>query len=134
MISNQEYYYCHCLFLLFLRYKGSLEKSLLIIDQYFTAIEYQFTRNKNAIKTFSAFLVFREPYFVNLVKVNLLKKHLFLQQLNHNMTKDCSLNMKIESSDHVVNKNCSECEKKKKNNLCTQHGLSLQFSCTELII
>ena len=68
MISNQEYYYCHCLFLLFLRYRGNLEKSLLIIDQYFTAIEYQFTRNENAIKTFSAFLVFREPYFVNVLE------------------------------------------------------------------
>ena len=106
MISNQEYYYCHCLFLLFLRYKGSLEKSLLIIDQYFTAIEYQFTRNKNAIKTFSAFLVFREPYFVNLVKVNLLKKHLFLQQLNHNMTKDCSLNYQFLHENYKLRTSC----------------------------
>ena len=30
------------------------------------------------------------------------------------------------------NVNCSECQNK--NNLCTQHVLSLQFSCTELVI
>ena len=45
---------------------------------------------------------------------------LFLIQLTHNMTKDCSLNykfstyMKIASSEHVVYINCFECQKKKK--------------------
>ena len=43
------------------------------------------------------------------VQVNLFQKHLFLHQLTHNMTKDCSLNyeftqyMKIVSSEHVEN-------------------------------
>ena len=40
--------------------------------------------------------------------------------------------MNIESSELVEWINCSECQSK--NNLCTQHVLSLQFSCTELAI
>ena len=40
--------------------------------------------------------------------------------------------MNIESSELVECINCSECQSK--NNLCTQHVLSLQFSCTELAI
>ena len=40
--------------------------------------------------------------------------------------------MNIESSELVEWINCSECQSK--NNLCTQHVLSLQFSCTELVI
>ena len=44
------------------------------------------------------------------VQVNLFQKHLFLHQLTHNMTKDCSLNykfsrvqcIKIASSVYVV--------------------------------
>ena len=42
--------------------------------------------------------------------------------------------MKIPSSEHVVYTNCSECQKKTKINLCTQYILSMQFSCTELVI
>ena len=43
--------------------------------------------------------------------------------------------MKISRSEHVVYINCSECQNKnKKTNLCTQHVLSLQFSCTEHVI
>ena len=42
--------------------------------------------------------------------------------------------MKIVSSEHVVNINYSECQNKNKNNLCTQHVVSLLFSCTALII
>ena len=42
--------------------------------------------------------------------------------------------MKIPSSKHVVYINCSECQNKNKNNLCTQYVLSLEFSCTELVI
>ena len=49
------------------------------------------------------------------VQVNLFQKHLFLHQLTHNMTKDCSLiyqfskYMKTTSSEHVVYINCFEC-------------------------
>ena len=35
-------------------------------------------------------------------------------------------------AEHVVYINCSECQNK--NNLFIQHVLSLQFSCTELVI
>ena len=31
------------------------------------------------------------------VQVNLFQKHLFLQQLTHNMTKECSLNYKVST-------------------------------------
>ena len=73
------------------------------------------------------------------VQVNLFQKHFFLHQLTNNMTKDCSLNCKFNTfklqaqntlrtySEHVVYINCSECQNK--NNLCTQHVLSLEFSC-----
>ena len=37
--------------------------------------------------------------------------------------------MKTISLEHVVHINCSGCQ----NKLCTQHVLSLQFSCTELV-
>ena len=43
--------------------------------------------------------------------------------------------MKSTSSEHLVYINCSECQNKnRKNNLCTQHVLSLYFPCTELVI
>ena len=32
---------------------------------------------------------FLEKYFESILQVNLCQKHLFLQQLTHNMTKDC---------------------------------------------
>ena len=69
------------------------------------------------------------------IQVNLFQKHLFLHQLTHNMTIDCSLivqYMKIARSEHVVSTDffCFDIQ----NNLCTQHVLSLQFSCTELVI
>ena len=37
--------------------------------------------------------------------------------------------MKTTSSEHVLYINCFECKKK----ICTQHVLSLLFSCTELV-
>ena len=43
--------------------------------------------------------------------------------------------MKTTSPEHVWYINCSELSiQKQKNNLCTQHVVSLQFSCTELVI
>ena len=46
--------------------------------------------------------------------------------------------MKIASSKHVVYINCSECQNKNKKQFvyttCSPHVLSLQFSCTELVI
>ena len=71
-----------------------------------------------------------------LLQANLFQKHLFLHQLTYNMTKDCSLNYEFSTwklqAQHVVYINCSVCQEK--NNLCTHHDLSLQFSCTELVI
>ena len=42
--------------------------------------------------------------------------------------------MKIESSEHVVNKNCSECEKKNQlvYTTCSEHVLSMFWACSEL--
>ena len=46
--------------------------------------------------------------------------------------------MKIASSEHGVYINCSECQNKNKKQFvyttCSQHVLSLEFSCTELEI
>ena len=46
--------------------------------------------------------------------------------------------MKTTSSEHVVYINCSECQNKNKKQFvyttCSQHVLSLEFSCTELVI
>ena len=48
------------------------------------------------------------------IQVNLFQKHLFLhQQYDKRLFIELQVQcMKIESSEHVVNKNCSECEKK----------------------
>ena len=53
------------------------------------------------------------------VQVNFCQKLLFLHQLTHNMTTDCSLNYKFNTwkfhaqtwGEHVVYKNCFECQK-----------------------
>ena len=51
------------------------------------------------------------------LQVKLCQKLLFLNQLTHNMTRDCSLNPpKNTSSEHVVYKYCFECQKQY---LCT---------------
>ena len=43
--------------------------------------------------------------------------------------------MKIASTEHVENTNCYECQKHQfVYTTCSQHVLSLQFSCTELVI
>ena len=42
--------------------------------------------------------------------------------------------MKTTSSKHVVYINCSECPNKNKNNLCTQHVLSMFWPYSELAI
>ena len=56
------------------------------------------------------------------VQVNQCQKHSFLNQLTHNMTRDCSLNSpKNTSSELVVYKYCFECQYKKK------HVLNLYF-------
>ena len=59
------------------------------------------------------------------IQVNLCQKHLFLDQLTHTMTKDCSLIYQFStwSSKHVVYTNClffCFCFDIQ-NNLCTQH-------------
>ena len=40
----------------------------------------------------------------------------------------------ISSSEHVVYVNSFEYQNKTKNNLCTENVLSLEFSCTKLVI
>ena len=61
------------------------------------------------------FIKFIELVFVHsIVQVNLLQNHLFLFQLTHNMTTDCSLNYKFNTwkfqgqawGEHVVDRNC----------------------------
>ena len=72
-------------------------------------------------------------------------EELILDQLTHNMSKDCSLNymfstyMKVASSEHGENKSRTcfyisvKCQNKNKKQFayttCSPHVLSLQFSC-----
>ena len=64
-----------------------------------------------------------------LLQVNLCQKLSYLNQLTHNMTRDCSLNpQKNTSSEHVVYKYCFECQNKNNNYCCAQHVLNLYFS------
>ena len=66
------------------------------------------------------------------VQVNLFQKLLFLNQLIHNMTRDCSLNSpKNTSSQHVVYKYCFECEKQNRTKVhlkLPQFGTGTSFS------
>ena len=56
------------------------------------------------------------------LQVNLFLKSSFLHQLNHNMTRDCSLNsQKNTNSEHVFI--CIDIQ----NNICTQQVLNLYF-------
>ena len=68
------------------------------------------------------------------LQVNLSQKLSFLNQLTHNVTRDCSLNYKKStSSEHVVYKFCFKYQNNnKKNNFCTQHVLNLYFSCNSM--
>ena len=72
------------------------------------------------------------------VQVNLCQKLLFLHQLTHNMTIDCSLNYRFNTwkfqaqtwGGHIVYRNSEQFMY----TTCSEHVLSLQFSCTELVI
>ena len=67
--------------------------------------------------------------FAGTLQVNLFRKLSFLNQLTHNVTRDCSLNSpKNTSSQHVLRKNCFEYQNKKTNNSCTHHVVNLYFS------
>ena len=78
----------------------------------------------------------------NLLQVNLCQKLLFLVQLTHNMTPDCSWNYKFSTrhfpdqnmlrtpQEHVAYINCFCFDIK--NNLCKQHVLNMFSSCSVL--
>ena len=62
------------------------------------------------------------------VQVNLCQKHSFLNQLTHNMTKDCSLNsLKLQVQNMLCTNIVLNVKTKTKNNFCTQHVLNLYF-------
>ena len=70
------------------------------------------------------------------LQVNLFQKLLFLHQLTQNMTKDCSLIYQFLHENYKLRTCCVHklfWMSKQKTNLCTQHVLSLLFSCTELV-
>ena len=61
------------------------------------------------------FLFQLETKFLPYIQVNLCQKLSFMNQLTQNMTRDCSLNYKKNtSSEHVVYKYCFECQNKNK--------------------
>ena len=64
------------------------------------------------------------------LQVNLCQKLLFLHQLTHNMTTDCSLNYKFntwkfQAQNMGENMLCTEIDFDIQNNLCTQHVLHM---------
>ena len=79
-----------------------------------------------------------------MLQVNLCQKPLFLHQLTHNMTTDCSVNyqfstwklpvqyMKITSSEDVVYINCSGCQNKNKKQFvyttCSELGIFMSWT------
>ena len=74
---------------------------------------------------FLQFICYKNAIYVQL-QVNLFQKISFLNQLTHNMTRDCSLNSpKNTSLQHVVYKYCFECKKQNKK-FCT-HVVNLYF-------
>ena len=81
------------------------------------------------------------------VQVNLCQKLLFLYQLTHNMTTDCSLNYKLNTwkfqaqtwGEHVGNPTCCVQKLLWMSETISVHnmfspGLSLEYSCIELVI
>ena len=89
-------------------------------------------KKKSYLPLFSSYLNYSldELFYLYLnstVQVNLCQKLSFLNQLTHNMTRDCSLNPpKNTSSEHVVFKYiCIVLNvETKKHNFCTQHVLN----------
>ena len=77
------------------------------------------------------------------VQVNLCQKLLFLHQPTHNMTTDCSLYYKFNTwkfqaqtwGEHVVYRNCSECQKQFMYTTCSPQVWALNFHVhIELVI
>jgi hypothetical protein len=97
------------------------------------------------VHKFSKYNYLKQRYFllqicIFNVQVNLFQKPSFLHQLTHNMTRDCSLNSKKNTSlQHVVYKYCFECqnENKKKQFLystCCQLVFFVEFNEQSLVI
>ena len=65
---------------------------------------------------------------LRILQVNLFQKLWLLNQLTHNITRDCSLNSpKNTSSQHVVFKYCFECQNKNKITILVHNMLSCIF-------
>ena len=63
------------------------------------------------------------------LQVNLCQKLSILNQLTHNMSRDCSLNSpKIQVHNMLCTNIVLNVKKKRKNNFSTQHVLNLYFS------
>ena len=114
--------------------KSTIELSELIKKMY-DSIILSFILNTNETQNYQGNSQWTIPgLFCVQVQVNLFQTHLFLQQLTHNMTKDCSLNYKFRTwklqaqntlRTFCVHKLFWMSKQKRKNNICTQHVLSL---------
>ena len=77
-------------------------------------IQNQKTKERSVTST-SKTLELLQDKLSSFLQVNIFQKPSFLHQLIHNMTRDCSLNYKENtSSEHVVYKYCFECQNKNK--------------------
>ena len=66
-----------------------------------------------------------------------LSEALILESINPKYDDRLFIDLQLQykkntSSEHVVYKNCFECQNKNKNNICTQHVLKLYFPCTKV--
>ena len=127
-------FYCFCL-LIFQNEDGILEE----IKQFFATIYIALL-----LKYFLWNNVLSDDlgYFSKLVQVNLCQKLSFLHQLTHNMTIDCLLNCKFNTWKFQAQNKAKTCRVLKLfltfwtifvHNTFSP-GLSLEFSCIELVI
>ena len=84
--------------------------TMLCVKSSLKSIKYTFFSVENIDKL--AFVLSRAFFYrcitLNVLQVNLCQKLLFLHQLTHNMTTDCSLFMKIVSSEYPQNMLCTQ--------------------------
>ena len=80
----------------------TLNRSSLVRDLYTIRLTIILSSSqhvfKNFLKTnhqFFSIIIFLSWSKVGILQINLFQKHLFLHQLTHNMTKDCSLNYQL---------------------------------------
>ena len=80
-----------------------------VSEQIFNKLEDQSLAACNeASREWNNFLTEERFWWIRIIQVNFCQKLLFLHQLTHNMTTDCSLFMKIVNSEYLQNMLCTQ--------------------------